>query len=123
MEPRMKTSPIALVDAFTRVAGQRNRAGVLVDAQGLSETSMQNIARAVAVSETAVVLPGTAGSRLRLRYFTPTTEVPFCGHATVATLHRLAENRYIGAGRYTFDCLAGRLDFEIEEFDGQFRVW
>ena len=89
----MNPVQVALVDAFTKVAGEGNRAGVVIDGAGLSESSMLAAARAVAASETAFILPGGDGANLRLRYFTPSTEVPFCGHATLATIHYLAEQQ------------------------------
>ena len=89
----MKRSPIpaAIVDAFTHTAGQGNRAGVVLEAQGLDEATMRAAARGVAASETAFELAPGQGVDVHLRYFTPATEVDFCGHATVATFHRLAE--------------------------------
>jgi len=118
-EPR-----IALVDAFTRTPGEGNRAGVVVDAKDLDEVAMLRIAKAVAASETAFVLPTTGSADIRLRYFTPTTEVPFCGHATVATTHRLAESgQFMAPGRYVVDCLAGRIELELERVDDAYQVW
>jgi PhzF family phenazine biosynthesis protein len=48
--------------------------------------------------ESAFVLPATNGADLRLRYFTGMTEVPLCGHATVAALTALAHADRIPAG-------------------------
>ena len=83
--------PVALVDAFTRRAGQGNRAGVVVNPPPLDNAGRLAVARAVAASETAFVEVRDGGASLWLRYFTPTTEVSFCGHATVATFRYLAE--------------------------------
>jgi PhzF family phenazine biosynthesis protein len=121
----MATGPaIALVDAFTRRPGQGNRAGVVLDADGLPEEALQRIAAAVNVSETAFVTRA-AGVDFALRWFTPTSEVPFCGHGTVATLHRLAEVGRLARGqRVAFQCRAGRLDAEIAaDAGGSPRVW
>lgn len=77
---------VYLVDAFTKVAGKGNRAGVALDAGGLTDGQMQEIARVVNASETAFVLPpDDMTHEVRVRYFTPTKEVPICGHATIAT--------------------------------------
>jgi trans-2,3-dihydro-3-hydroxyanthranilate isomerase len=60
---------------------------------------MQKVAREMNLSETAFVLPPSSkGSDVRLRYFTPTMEVPFCGHATVGTLCQLAKLNMYGLG-------------------------
>ncbi len=75
-----------IVDAFTRIIGQGNRAGVVLDAQKLDTAQMQRIAAFAGYSETAFVLPAQAANHdLQVRYFTPSAEVPICGHATVAT--------------------------------------
>jgi trans-2,3-dihydro-3-hydroxyanthranilate isomerase len=113
-----------IVDAFTRTAGLGNRAGVVVDAGRLDEAAMRAAARAVAASETAFSLPPPPGADLRLRYFTPATEISFCGHATVATFHRLAEAGSLGVpGRYQLETEAGRLEVELEAANGSCRVW
>lgn len=113
-----------IVDAFTRTAGHGNRAGVVVESAGLDDGAMRAVARAVAAAETAFSLPPPAGADVRLRYFTPATEVSFCGHATVATFHRLAETGALRApGRYQLETAAGRLEVELEPVDGACRVW
>ncbi len=79
------------IDAFTTQHGQGNAAGVVTDARGLSQAQMQAIAAELGHSETAFVLPPRdAGHDLHIRYFTPTTEVPVCGHATVGAHYALA---------------------------------
>jgi len=60
------------------------------DARGLDEDLMQKIAREMNVSETAFVLPGGDRPEVEVRFFTPTTEVDLCGHATIATFFALA---------------------------------
>lgn len=73
------------VDVFTETPFTGNPAGVVIGAEALSDGEMQAIARELANPETAFVLPPRGADHdLFLRYFTPTTEVPSCGHATVA---------------------------------------
>jgi PhzF family phenazine biosynthesis protein len=116
--------PVAVVDAFTNVAGAGNRAGVVVNPPPLDNAARLAIARAIAASETAFVEVRDGGASLWLRYFTPTTEVPFCGHATVATFRYLAElGRLAWPGSFTFECGAGRHDVEVERTDDGTRVW
>ena len=67
-----------------------NPAGVVLDASGLSDDEMLAIAAEVGYSESAF-LTGGDGDRHDIRYFSPLAEVPFCGHATVATAVALAE--------------------------------
>jgi PhzF family phenazine biosynthesis protein len=101
----MKIS-IKQVDAFTEVPLTGNPAGVVLDGDGLSDKQMQMIAREMSVPETAFILPATIpGANLRIRWFTPTVEVPLCGHATVASFHALAEDGLHGMadpGSYAF---------------------
>ncbi|MGA5822828.1 PhzF family phenazine biosynthesis isomerase [Kitasatospora sp. NPDC094028] len=74
------------VDAFTTTPFTGNPAGVVLDADGLTEGQMLAIARELNNSETAFVLPPDGPDHeVRVRFFTPTTEVPTCGHATIGT--------------------------------------
>lgn len=61
---------------------------------------MQRIAAEVDYAETAFVTGETAGART-LRYFSPIAEVPFCGHATVATAIAIAEREGVGTLRFS----------------------
>jgi PhzF family phenazine biosynthesis protein len=70
--------------AFTDTAEGGNPAGVVLDASGLDDAAMQAIAADVGYSETAFVTAAD-GQDLTVRYFSPLAEVPFCGHATIAT--------------------------------------
>ena len=114
-----------IVDAFTRTPGAGNRAGIIPDAASLEDKTMQSAGAAIAAAETAFVLPAPEGATVRLRYFTPADEIPFCGHATVASFHWLAETGVLAVpGRHTLDCPAGRFEIELEsETSGGCRVW
>jgi trans-2,3-dihydro-3-hydroxyanthranilate isomerase len=90
---------IKQVDAFTTQPFQGNPAGVVVDGELLRDSEMQQIAREMNVSETAFVCPLSeedVEADFRLRWFTPSTEVDLCGHATIAALHTLAEEGRFG---------------------------
>lgn len=77
---------IYVVDAFTTQPNTGNRAGVVLDADHLKTQEMQDIAAFAGYSETAfVLLPKDQSHDIHVRYFTPTNEVPICGHATIAT--------------------------------------
>lgn len=110
---------VLLVDAFTDSPLTGNAAGVVPEATGLNESQMAGIAGELAVSETAFVTPSDRADR-HLRYFTPTTEVDLCGHATIATHAHLAEAGVIDAGRHTVETQVGILDVEVSD-DGV--VW
>jgi PhzF family phenazine biosynthesis protein len=71
------------VDAFTDTIFCGNPAGVVPLSRWLPDGVMQAIAMENNLSETAFFVP--EGSAYQLRWFTPTAEVPLCGHATLAT--------------------------------------
>lgn len=77
---------IYIIDAFTTKPNTGNRAGVVLDADNLTTQEMQDVAAFSGYSETAFVLsPKDQTHDIHVRYFTPTNEVPICGHATIAT--------------------------------------
>jgi PhzF family phenazine biosynthesis protein len=73
---------ILRIAAFSDGSTGGNPAGVAISDELPSEARMQAIAAEVGFSETAFAAP--ADDRWRVRYFSPETEVPFCGHATIA---------------------------------------
>jgi PhzF family phenazine biosynthesis protein len=73
------------VDAFTPIPFSGNPAGVVLDAELLSDTEMQAIARELNNGDTAFVLPPQSGDHdISVRFFTPRKEAQFVGHATLA---------------------------------------
>jgi PhzF family phenazine biosynthesis protein len=87
-----RTVRIFQVDAFTRTRFTGNPAGVVLDAEQLSDAEMQAIARELNNGDSAFVLPATGSDHdLRVRFFTPRKEAPFVGHATLAAHAVLAQ--------------------------------
>ncbi|MGC9307914.1 MAG: PhzF family phenazine biosynthesis protein [Thermoplasmatota archaeon] len=80
---------VYIVDAFTEQSFTGNPAGVVPQADGLTDESMQRIAAELRCSETAFILESD-DAYLRIRFFTPVREVDLCGHATIAAFHVLA---------------------------------
>ncbi|MFJ3880543.1 PhzF family phenazine biosynthesis protein [Streptomyces sp. NPDC090077] len=72
-----------------------NPAGVVLDATGIDEATMAAVAADVGYSETAFAVPRQDGA-LDIRYFSPQNEVPFCGHATIATAVAYAQRHGVG---------------------------
>lgn len=101
--------------AFTDDPAGGNPAGVVLDAAGMSDAEMLAVAADVGYSETAFVVPGTDG-RFAVRYFSPLAEVPFCGHATIATGVAWAQRH--GAGSMLLDTRAGEVRVETTTEDG-----
>lgn len=83
------------VDAFTNVPFKGNPAGVYISETPLADTLMQNIAAEVNVAETAFVY--RHDNSYMIRFFTPTNEVPICGHATLSAAHIMYETGLIAA--------------------------
>ena len=71
------------VDVFTRTPLTGNPAAVVPAADGLTPDIMQAVAREMNLSETAFVFSANAQGEIPVRFFTPTREVPLCGHATL----------------------------------------
>src|SRR6056297_904676 len=115
----METRRALQVDAFTDEPFAGNAAGVVPDADGLTESQMQAIAAELAVSETAFFRTSDEADR-RVRYFTPTTEVDLCGHATIASHAHLLEEGVVSPGTHSLETNVGVLEIEIES-DGT--VW
>lgn len=85
-----KNIEIYQIDAFTSKSFQGNSAAVCF-ADALNAKAKQSIAREMNLSETAF-LSKSKNADFRLQWFTPTSEVKLCGHATIAALHFLTEN-------------------------------
>jgi PhzF family phenazine biosynthesis protein len=96
--------------AFSSDARGGNPAGVVLDATGATDAAMQTVAREVGFSETAFLLPRPVPDikAFDVRYFSPLAEVPFCGHATIASAVALAARD--GAGMVTFHTRSGVVD-------------
>lgn len=100
--------------AFSTRADGGNPAGVVLDAQRIDDAGMQRIAAEVDFAETAFVTGRSDDGILSIRYFSPIAEVPFCGHATVATAVALAEQGAEGAdGIVRFRTPVGPVTIEI----------
>ena len=108
---------IFVVDAFkTDKPFSGNPAGVCILDERQSDEWMQQVAAEMKHSETAFMLKNDGG--FTIRYFTPTIEVPLCGHATLASAHILWEEGICpGYEKITFYASGGVLK-AIKEKDG-----
>jgi PhzF family phenazine biosynthesis protein len=91
--------------AFTDTPTGGNPAGVVLDATALDDAAMQTIAAELGHSETAFLTRIGADRTYDVRYFSPAAEVPFCGHATIATAVALAQRD--GAGTIVLTTKSG----------------
>lgn len=102
------------LNSFAKCIDGGNPAGVVLNADGLSENDMKKIAGIVGFSETAFVMKSDLAD-FKIRFFTPNEEVDLCGHATVATFHTLSNKGYINPGKYLQETKAGILNVEVKE--------
>ncbi|MEM7060330.1 MAG: PhzF family phenazine biosynthesis protein [Pseudomonadota bacterium] len=87
------------IAAFSQGNEGGNPAGVVLLDEATSEEEMALVAAEVGYSETAfAVAQDDSGKNWRVRYFSPESEVPFCGHATIALGAALGQRT--GAGTY-----------------------
>ncbi len=99
---------IIQVDAFTSTPFKGNPAAVCVLENPQETKWMQLIAREMNLSETAFITKQENG--FNLRWFTPATEIPLCGHATLATAHVLWSKGYLAVDQPAhFHTLSGLL--------------
>lgn len=100
------------VNAFTANGRSGNPAGVVLDADGLTEQDMQALATEAGFAETAFVRAHDQAT-YELRFFTQTNEVDICGHATIAAWSLMHQKGLLDAGEYTQQTLAGLLRISV----------
>ena len=104
---------VALVNSFTENGKGGNPAGVVFNADQLSDAQKLKIAQAVGYSETAFVSSDDEAD-YEVSFFTTTGEVDFCGHATLATFSTMYQKGTLTAGAYVQRTKAGMLSVIIE---------
>ena len=105
------------VDVFTDRVFGGNPLAVFLDARGLDDALMQQIAREMNLSETVFLFPPSRPDCVAaLRIFTPAREVPFAGHPTVGTAWVLAAHGMApaGAARFVLEEKIGPVPVELE---------
>ena len=99
---------ILRIAAFSDAGLGGNPAGVMIADTHPDDAEMQRIAAAIGYSETAFAMP--QGDAWRVRYFSPESEVPFCGHATIALGAALA----LKHGNGVFKLKLNQADITVE---------
>jgi PhzF family phenazine biosynthesis protein len=100
-------TPLFQLDAFTTHRFAGNPAAVMPLREFPSDAMMQAIASENNLAETAFLIP--SGDEYQLRWFTPTVEVPLCGHATLASAAVVMERLEPGRTRVVFHTASGAL--------------
>ncbi|MDX6422613.1 MAG: trans-2,3-dihydro-3-hydroxyanthranilate isomerase [Gaiellaceae bacterium] len=80
-----------VADVFTDTPLAGNQLAVFTDARNIPDELLQPLAKEMAFSETVFVYPTDAEAHVRIRIFTPATEIPFAGHPTLGTAFVLAQ--------------------------------
>jgi PhzF family phenazine biosynthesis protein len=106
------TLPLYQVDAFTDRPFAGNPAAVCPLTAPIPDALMQDIAAENNLSETAFFHPHPQGDAFSLRWFTPTTEVDLCGHATLASAFVLMTELEPARTAVTFRTRSGLLAVE-----------
>jgi len=115
----MNSYTLQKLAAFTSNPQGGNPAGVWVGETLPKPAEMQEIASKVGFSETAFVAPNS-GNKRTVRYYSPEAEVPFCGHATVATGVALGQKS--GSGTYIFETTVGDIPVEVSNSNGEIKA-
>ncbi len=100
--------------AFSKDNKGGNRAGVVLGRSELTSVQKAATAKEMGYSETVFVLDSDKAD-FRLQYFTPTEEVPLCGHATIAAFSTLKLLSMLDKPEYTIETEAGILNIYIKE--------
>jgi trans-2,3-dihydro-3-hydroxyanthranilate isomerase len=115
-----------ICDVFTDTRFGGNQLAVFPEAEGLSDTQLQQIAREFNFSETTFVFPPRMGHTCKVRIFTPTSELPFAGHPNIGTAFVLAASGALGMFEsphvVTFEETAGSVSVSIHRRNGR-RIW
>lgn len=119
----MKKYRLYQVDAFTKTRLAGNPAGVVTNANGLTDQQMQQLARELNNSETAFILPATdSQADFQIRFFTPTTEVPVFGHATIGSNFVRALENKLESQQVIQQTQVGNLPIDIEKIADSYQI-
>lgn len=111
------------IDSFTKEKFEGNPAGVITNADGLTDCEMQKIARELNNSETAFIFSSNSNEYdVHIRFFTPTSEVPICGHATIAAHYARAILNELGTSRIYQKTGAGILPVDIIKENNDYKI-
>lgn len=105
---------VYIISAFSKDGRGGNKAGVVLNSRDLMPAKMMAIAKDLGYSETAFLMESNTAN-FKIRYFTPTEEVPLCGHATIAAFSILNSLGQLGKDAYTIETKAGTLNIRTEE--------
>lgn len=114
----MRRAPFVQADVFSASPFGGNPVVVITDARAMTDADMTAIAAGMNFAETGFVLPPTvAAADIRVRFFTPATEVPFSGHLALGAAHALLTHpggSFEGRTRLNMETALGLLPVDAE---------
>jgi trans-2,3-dihydro-3-hydroxyanthranilate isomerase len=116
----LNNSEFLVVNAFAKQPFGGNPAAVFFNAAGLSDATMQALARQLNLVESVFVLPANNEADFQLRYFTPTAEIPLGGHPSIAAWFALLHEKIVDGrarARYKQINQAGIQEIQIDQAD------
>lgn len=115
---------VYVVNSFTLDGSGGNPAGIVYDWEyQLTEIEMQLIAQKMGLSEVAFIRLGLQNADYDLRFFTPTDEVPLCGHATIASFWLMSTQGRLTKTKLSQKTKAGILSVSIDAAADDANVW
>lgn len=114
----IRTRDFAQVDVFSAQPYRGNPLAVILDAEGLSDGQMRQMAKWTNLSETTFIFPPTSeNADYHVRIMTPSGELPFAGHPTLGSAHAWLENGGTPrrAGMIVQECAAGLVEIRQEQ--------
>ncbi|MBA3333005.1 MAG: PhzF family phenazine biosynthesis protein [Actinobacteria bacterium] len=108
----MRSLRYVVADVFTDRPLEGNQLAVFTDAREIDGDTMQALALEIGFSETTFVLPPEQGGTVRIRIFTPKSELPFAGHPCLGTAWVLASS--LQRGVIELETMSGIVSVELE---------
>ena len=103
---------VAILNAFVDSGKGGNPAGVVLNADALTDSQKLEIARKVGLSETAFVSSSDTAD-FKLDFFTPQKQIAHCGHATIATFSYLSQQGMVPSNSTSKETIDGNRDIEV----------
>ncbi|HEX4957927.1 MAG TPA: PhzF family phenazine biosynthesis protein [Lacibacter sp.] len=104
---------VQIINAFTDNDTGGNPAGVVFNADHLTNDDKLKIAQKVGLSETAFVSKSSKAD-FKLDFFTPVRQIPHCGHATIAVFSYLSQNGLVASGNTSKETIDGRREIYVQ---------
>ena len=104
---------VYVASAFSKDNAGGNKAGLVFDRPDLSSDQKMALAKKLGYAETAFITSSSVAD-FRLEYFTPTEEVPLCGHATIGTFAILNLLNKLSKNNYTIETKSGVLSIKVD---------